>query len=373
MKNFHFLSILAMIVLLIFVPSAQAKHQPITQSQSNSQAISCTSSSPPSGTYTVTICFSSPSSGSTLSNDSTITATVSVTGASPGTQRVIFYLDAAYLLTDYESPYTFILPTARWVDGNHTLSVEALMRDAFVTQQANISVNFVNGVTFPPVNNNQFQPSNGRPPSNGAPFILAAAGDGASGEINSGNVTGLIASFNPNLLLYLGDVYEKGSVAEFYNWYGTQATNFGRFRSITNPTIGNHEYGNGVAPGYFDYWDNIPNYYSYDAGGWHFVSLNANSSFVGVDPQSAQYQWLQQDLAALPAQACTIVYYHQPLFNIGPEGLTVAMADIWNLMAQYGVDIVLNGHDHTYQHWVPLDGNRQPDPNGITQFVAGAK
>jgi hypothetical protein len=66
------------------------------------------------------------------------------------------------------------------------------------------------------------------------------------------------------------------------------------------------------------------------------------------------------------------VYYHHPLFNIGPEGSTVAMKDIWNLMAQYGVDIVLNGHDHDYQRWVPLDGNGQPSPGGITEFVAGA-
>jgi hypothetical protein len=40
-------------------------------------------------------------------------------------------------------------------------------------------------------------------------------------------------------------------------------------------------------------------------------------------------------------------------------------------MAQKGVDIVLSGHDHNYQRWMPLDGNGQPNPTGITQFVAG--
>ncbi len=33
--------------------------------------------------------------------------------------------------------------------------------------------------------------------------------------------------------------------------------------------------------------------------------------------------------------------------------------------------IVLNGHDHDYQRWVPLDGSGQPSPTGITEFVAG--
>ena len=33
---------------------------------------------------------------------------------------------------------------------------------------------------------------------------------------------------------------------------------------------------------------------------------------------------------------------------------------------------MLNGHDHTYQRWVPLNGSGQPTANGITEFVAGA-
>ena len=318
----------------------------------------------------MTICITNPIEGAALSGEASVSATVSVTGTSPGVQRIIFYLDGSYLLTDYQSLYTFTLPTAKWVDGNHILAGEALMRDGFTSQQASLSVNFNNNVNSPPVNTNQFQPSTGSPPANGAPFIVAASGDGASGETSANNVANLLSTLNPNLFLYLGDVYEKGSAAEFYNWYGTQSTNLGRFKSFTNPTIGNHEYENGVAPGYFDYWDNVPNYYSYDAGGWHFISLNSNSAFEPVDPQSAQYQWLQQDLAAHP-QACTIAYYHHPLFNIGAEPPKTSMLDIWALMAQNGVSIVLNGHDHDYQRWVPLDANGQPSPTGITEFVAG--
>ncbi len=42
------------------------------------------------------------------------------------------------------------------------------------------------------------------------------------------------------------------------------------------------------------------------------------------------------------------------------------------MLAQYGVTMVLNGHDHDYQRWVPLDGSGQPNPNGITEFVVGS-
>jgi hypothetical protein len=33
--------------------------------------------------------------------------------------------------------------------------------------------------------------------------------------------------------------------------------------------------------------------------------------------------------------------------------------------------MVLNGHDHDYQHWEPLDGSGNPSPSGITQFIVG--
>ena len=35
-------------------------------------------------------------------------------------------------------------------------------------------------------------------------------------------------------------------------------------------------------------------------------------------------------------------------------------AAIWSLLASKGVDLVVNGHDHTYQRWVPLDGTGAP-------------
>ena len=55
----------------------------------------------------------------------------------------------------------------------------------------------------------------------------------------------MVDSWNPNLFVYLGDVYEKGTSTEFYNWYGTPDTYYGRFRDVTNPIIGNHEYEDG--------------------------------------------------------------------------------------------------------------------------------
>jgi fibronectin type 3 domain-containing protein len=333
-------------------------------------ATGCMTSGPVSGAYTITLCISSPADGATVTGLQPITATATVSGASPGINKLLFYLDGNYLITDYQTAYTFNMPSDHFVDGAHALSAAAVMRDGFQSQQASTTLVFNNGVSQPPVNTGSFTPTAGTTPAPGQTFVLAATGDGASGETSAGNVTNLIASWNPNMMLYLGDVYNDGTPTEFYNWYGTANTFYGRFRSITNPTIGNHEYQGVQAPGYFDYWDNIPHYFSFDAAGWHFISLDSTSQFNQSAPGSPQYDWLVQDLNA-NSSACTIAYFHHPIYNVGPEGETPRMSDIWALLVQHGVDLVLTGHDHSYQRWVPLNGSGAPDSAGLTQFVVG--
>jgi len=235
----------------------------------------CVTSSPnPQVVYSITICIDAPANGATITGMQTISASaINPTGAYPGVAKLIFYMGkigqpADYLLTDYQSPYTFTLPSNKFVDGMYSLEVEALMKDTKTSQRASITITLNNGVITPPAPNNTFAPTTGTTPPAGQPFTLVAAGDGADGATNSNNVTNLINSWNPNLFLYLGDVYEKGTSTEFYNWYGQGSTFYGRFRPITDPIIGNHEYENGVAPGYRDYWNlgtNTPTYYSYDA------------------------------------------------------------------------------------------------------------
>ena len=185
----------------------------------------------------------------------------------------------------------------------------------------------------------------------------------------------MIASWNPGLLTYLGDVYEDGTITEFRNWYGDSSSWYGRFRSITAPVVGNHEYnsdgqGGFTADGYFRYWNDIPHYYSFDAGGWHFIALDSTTQYGKTDVNSPQYEWLENDLASR-ANPCTIVTYHHPLNTVGSESPSPRMSAIWSLLRQHNATLVLNGHDHQYQHWTALNGDQQPDPAGVTQIVAG--
>lgn len=334
-------------------------------------ASACRSSGP---SYGVTVCLTDPADDASLTGPVSISATVTVSGTNPGVQKVVFYLSESYLLTDYSPPYTFTLPTQRFVDGRKTLEVEAAMRDGFITHRASVEVTFVNGITEPAVNTNTFTPSTGSSQAPGRPFILVAAGDGASGRPDAQSVTDLISSLSPNMFLYLGDVYEKGTSTEFYNWYGTADRYFGRFRSITNPTIGNHENLTPDSVGYLDYWDNVPHYFSFDVAGWHIVSIDSTGVFAQTAPASPQYQWLDQDLSSSSA-ACSMVFFHHPRWSVGQTGSSIdssRMANLWSLFSQRGVDVVLNGHDHNYQRWHPLNADGDIDPAAPTEFVVGS-
>ena len=331
-------------------------------------APACSTSGPGSAAYSVTICINGPADGATVSGDATVDASATVTGASPGIRKLAFELDGEYLLTDFEAPWTFRIPTDKWADGTKRLTLHAVMRDDFESDATGIDLTFSNGPDAPVPNTRQFTPTAGTPAQAGRPFVMATVGDGVSGEESSDNVQDLIRAWDPNLFLYLGDVYEEGSLAEFHNWGNAY---FQGLRGITDPVIGNHEWETGSSRGYFDFWDNIPNYYSFDANGWHIIALDSNPEFGELEPGTGQYEWLRQDLAT-NASPCTIAFMHAPRFNIGPIGDLTRVDALWRLLQQNGVDVLLTGHDHTYQRWKALDAAGNPDPmHGMTQMIVG--
>jgi hypothetical protein len=88
---------------------------------------------------------------------------------------------------------------------------------------------------------------------------------------------------------------------------------------------------------------------------------------------AAELAWLKKDLEENHS-ACTAAYWHQPTFSatnsITEEG-TTAQA-FWQLLYEYGADLVLNGHDHLYARYRPLDPSGNYDPKkGIREFIVG--
>ncbi|MEU0154016.1 metallophosphoesterase [Micromonospora fulviviridis] len=317
------------------------------------------------------VCVTQPLTGSIIDGDVLATATVNVTvGTSPGVAKTEWSLDGQYLLTDFQSPHQFALSSADFADGEHVLGVSAKMRDGYVGPETLITVTFANGNVTAPENTRQWSvpPIRARGPQE--PFVVAAVGDGAGGEANAVNVTNALVGWDPDLFLYLGDVYDEGTLTEFRNWYGDGDAFFGRLRGVTTPVVGNHEYTGNRADGYFHFWDNSPHYYSYDANGWHFVAIDSTSSYNRVAPGTPQYEWLAADLAA-NRSPCTMVFWHHPLFSIGPEDPAPRMQVMWDLMASHHVTLLLSAHDHNYQRWTPMGAGGEPAADGVVELVVG--
>ncbi len=110
-------------------------------------------------------------------------------------------------------------------------------------------------------------------------------------------------------------------------------------------------------------------WYSYNLGSWHLISLNIECSTQpgGCSPTGSWFanelEWLKKDLEENHS-ACTLAYWHQPSFSaadsITEEG-TTALA-FWQLLYEYKADLVLNGHDHLYARYRPLDPSGNYDP-----------
>ena len=209
------------------------------------------------------------------------------------------------------------------------------------------------------------------------PITVVAAGDiadcGSDGlQFPQASRTAELIKPADTLVLTLGDhTYPIGAPTEFADCY---RPTWGQFKERTRPSPGNHDYMTTSADGYYDYFGTAAGpdrrgYYSFDLGGWHFVSLNSNAdATVG----SAQYTWLQADLAAATDSLCTIAYWHHPVFTSGPHGNDRRMADMFQLLHSAGAEIVLVGHDHIYERFAPQDAAGNADPvRGIRSFTVG--
>ncbi|MFN2467479.1 MAG: metallophosphoesterase [Gaiellaceae bacterium] len=214
------------------------------------------------------------------------------------------------------------------------------------------------------------------PPPPPTEAFMVAVGDIATCGRDPDEATAALVAALPGTLATLGDnVYESGSPREFAQCYDPA---WGRFRSRTRPSVGNHEYGTPGAAGYFDYFGEAAGprgkgWYSYDLGAWHVVALNSNCHEVGGCQQgSPQEQWLAADLAANPTR-CTLAYMHHPRFSSGSEhGNSRAMTPIWQTLYARGADVVLSGHDHNYERFAPqTPAGELHLPRGIRQFVVG--
>lgn len=201
--------------------------------------------------------------------------------------------------------------------------------------------------------------------------VIAGAGDIAVCQTTGSAATAKILDTIEGLVFTLGD-NSDGSAAD----YACYDQTWGRFKARTHPVPGNHDYSVPGASEYFKYFgasagDPDKGYYSYDVGTWHIVALNSE---IDTTANSPQVEWLRADLQAHPA-TCTVAMLHRPLFSSGlhgNDGNENKTRPLWDVLYEYGADLVLAGHDHSYERFAPQNPQGELDEaRGIREFVAG--
>ena len=159
---------------------------------------------------------------------------------------------------------------------------------------------------------------------------------------------------------------------------------------------GNHEttYQNGVNETYKHFNYLIPDqkstnrgfFYSFEYGNVKFIMLNTND-LHSSKLTDEQYYWL---LNELKNNACTwtIVTMHHPIYSTGFHGSELGLrSQLGGLFAEYGVDVVIQAHDHILQKTKPINADGVPseantvkegnvtytiDPSGVIYMMSGA-
>lgn len=191
--------------------------------------------------------------------------------------------------------------------------------------------------------------------------VVWAVGDGGTGNAAARRVVARIRRGPVDRVLFLGDVYERGTAAEFRRRFEPV---YRPLLSRTMPTPGNHEWPR-RRQGYNPFWRRVhgraqPPWYAFSLGGWRFISLNSQAPH---GPRSAQLRWLRRELRRGDG-TCRIAFWHRPRFSAGRQhGDQPDVAPLWDAL-RGNARLVLSGHDHDLQRFRPV--------GGLTQLVSGA-
>jgi hypothetical protein len=220
------------------------------------------------------------------------------------------------------------------------------------------------------------------PPPVGSPDPMRVwvLGDSGTGDLNQTSVRDAYYAFaglqHTDLWLMLGDnAVPIGTDQQYQEKLFDVYPDMLR-KSVLWPTIGNHDAATSdpftqTGP-YFESFT-LPTqgeaggvasateaYYSFDRGNVHFIVLDSHAH--DRSPGSDMLTWLELDLADTPLR-WIVVYWHHPPYTKGTHDsdtelrLIEMRENVVPLLEDYGVDLVLTGHSHTYERSYLIDGH----------------
>ena len=211
------------------------------------------------------------------------------------------------------------------------------------------------------------------------PFAFAVIGDTQGNPTVCAQLCKLAWAQRPSFALHAGDLVDTGTVDSHWTQHFFPGMQELICRVPFYPVLGNHERN---AKNYFDYMS-LPKpeyYYEFEYGNAHFFMIDSNRN---VSPKSEQYQWLDEQLAASDS-TWKFVCHHHPLYSSDENDY----GDLWQtnrsshgdmrvrqlapLYEKHHVDIVWNGHIHSYERtWPVREGTAQQDDAPIYIIAGG--
>lgn len=153
-----------------------------------------------------------------------------------------------------------------------------------------------------------------------------------------------------HVLVHAGDLVNRGTTDALWGeWFRSAGWIFPTLPSLPSP--GNHEYSNRVLTPHWRAQYTLPengvagveesNYYV-DVQGVRMISLNSN------EKHKEQAEWLDALLTNNP-QKWTVIFFHHPIYSAARGRDNKDLRAMWQpVFDKHKVDIVLQGHDHTY-------------------------
>jgi tartrate-resistant acid phosphatase type 5 len=201
---------------------------------------------------------------------------------------------------------------------------------------------------------------------------IVVLGDYGSAGLREQQVAELVHDLHPDYVLTTGDNnYPVGAASTIDENIGQYFSDFiypykGAYQPGSNPNrfypvLGNHDWYTDDAAAYLEYFTLPGNerYYDVVLGDVHFFALDSDEHEPdGTTATSTQALWLQRGLAASKSPFNIVAMHHAP-YSSASHGNTTYMQ--WPY-AEWGADLVLAGHDHSYER-LNIDG--------VTYIVTG--
>ena len=201
------------------------------------------------------------------------------------------------------------------------------------------------------------------PPSTTTNFNFAAVGDWGCTDHTTDTIKN-IQNKDPELVLALGDLsYENTG-----NCWLNETSSINNKLEIA---IGNHDYDDKkgdptlLQAQYKKHFGLSNTYYSFDYHNVHFIAMD---SMLPYTINSPQYSFVRNDLISTsqnPDIKWIIVYFHHPMYTSPSEHSSdLLLRETYHpLFDLYGVDLVLQGHNHNYQRSYPITYNNDKNIN----------